>query len=208
METNKVDAPASATRPPPASTPADRGAAIRLVILLGLLLLVIGAYGYDYFLARTQCETADKNVQQFVDAQNRKGVGEAPLVTSPDIQKTIGFAPTWTEEHDDKGYTVEYYCWWGQVPLLTRRRHFIAVVYVGSKPRHYSSHYREEPPPEAFPIVDANPKQWPGKDDPITTPPDSASGNPGKDKSAPPDKDEKPADKSTGDDKKPADSKP
>jgi hypothetical protein len=37
--------------------------------------------------------------------------------------------------------------------MLSKRRHFITVVYVGpNEPRRVSSHHREEPPPEALPL--------------------------------------------------------
>jgi hypothetical protein len=96
-------------------------------------------------------------------------VKDAALVTSADVQKELGRAPTMVVEDDEKGATVEYYCWWGNMPHLNRQRHFIAVVYVGQKPRHYSSHYREEPPAEAYPISDEK-TPAPEKDD--TLPPD------------------------------------
>jgi hypothetical protein len=116
------------------------------------------------------------------------------MVTSADIQKELGRAPTATRENDADNYTVEYYCWWGNVPLLNMRRHFIAVVYVGNKPRHYSSHYREEPPAEAYPIVDATPEVPKS-----TGEPPADSGAEGK----PKDKAEKPAEESEKKDEKP-----
>jgi hypothetical protein len=33
------------------------------------------------------------------------------------------------------------------------------VVYTGNKPRHFSSHYQEEPPPEALPMTQEPPKE-------------------------------------------------
>lgn len=122
------------------------------MVLLALLALAIGAYAYDYFVAKPGCDEANKKLHEFVEQHNKKGVQEAALVTMADVQKALGRAPTMVVEQDDKGATLEYYCWWGNVPLLNRRRHFIAVVYVGNKPRHYSSHYQEEPPADAYPI--------------------------------------------------------
>ena len=55
------------------------------------------------------------------------------------------------------------YAAWGNVPVINQRRHFIAVVYTGKEPRHFSSHYQEEPPVEALPIVPEAPKVEPGK---------------------------------------------
>jgi hypothetical protein len=144
MESKPIQPAAAA---PPASS-------ARLLILLGLLAVVVGAYAYDYFVAKPACEAADKKIQDFVDARNKESVTsrEGSLVTSADIQKELGMQPTYVEKHDDKQYTVEYYCWWGKMPLLSRRRHFISIVYVGNEPRRVSSHHREEPPAEALPI--------------------------------------------------------
>ncbi len=141
------------TKLAPAQAPAAPASSLRLYILLGLLAIVVGAYGYDYFVAKPGCEAADKKIQEFVDARNKLGVKDGALVTSADIQKELGMEPTYAEPHDDKQYTVEYYCWWGKMPMLSKRRHFITVVYVGPKePRRVSSHHREEPPPEALPL--------------------------------------------------------
>ena len=147
METKPLN-PAPAA-PPPSGSP------VRLYVLLGLLAIVVGAYGYDFFVAKPACEAADKKIQEFVDARNKLGVKDkdGALVTSADIQKELGMQPTYVEKHDDEQYTVEYYCWWGKMPMLSRRRHFISVVYVGpNEPRRVSSHHREEPPAEALPI--------------------------------------------------------
>jgi len=147
METKPLN-PAPAP-PPPSGSP------VRLYVLLGLLAIVVGAYGYDFFVAKPSCEAADKKIQEFVDARNKMGVKDkdGALVTSADIQKELGMQPTYVERHDDDQYTVEYYCWWGKMPMLSRRRHFISVVYVGpNEPRRVSSHHREEPPAEALPI--------------------------------------------------------
>jgi len=147
METKPLN-PAP-TAPPPSGSP------VRLYVLLGLLAIVVGAYGYDFFVAKPACEAADKKIQEFVDARNKMGVKDkdGALVTSADIQKELGMQPTYVEKHDDDQYTVEYYCWWGKMPMLSRRRHFISVVYVGpNEPRRVSSHHREEPPAEALPI--------------------------------------------------------
>jgi hypothetical protein len=140
--------------PAPAAPPSS-GSPVRLYVLLGLLAIVVGAYGYDYFVAKPACEAADKKIQEFVDARNKLGVKDkdGALVTSADIQKELGMQPTYVDRHDDEEYTVEYYCWWGKMPMLSRRRHFISVVYVGpNEPRRVSSHHREEPPAEALPI--------------------------------------------------------
>ena len=188
METNS---PAATDRDRPVSSTAPPQSPVRLLVLLGLLVLAVAALGYDHFVARPGVDAADKQLQAFVEAQNKKGVKDAALVTSADVQSELGRAPTMVVVDDEKGATVEYYCWWGNMPHLNRQRHFIAVVYVGQKPRHYSSHYREEPPAEAYPIADATPPALQKGD---TLPPDDAAAEGAtKEKSEQP-KDEKPED--------------
>lgn len=186
METNPAapasPAPAPATGPPaanPAPPPAP-GSSLRLVILLGVLVLVVGTFAYDQFVIKPDCDKAFAKIQKLVDDRNKQGVKVGSLVTSKDIQKELGRVPTWTKDDPKRGYTIEHYCWWGKTPLMTRRRHFIAIVYVGAEPRHFSSHYQEEPPPEALPI---EPK--PPEDDGTTFPhPETTPGDIGKAKQA------------------------
>jgi hypothetical protein len=157
METNKP-APLPASPSPPA-----KGSQLRLIILLGLLVVVLGALAYDFLVLKPSWDKAYADIQALVDSRNKQGVKDAQLVTSADIQKEIGRAPTWVYNNDEEGYTVEHYCWWGKVPLLSRRRRFIAVVYTGNQPRHFSSHYQEEPPEEALPIMQEPPKETSGQ---------------------------------------------
>jgi hypothetical protein len=154
MSTNKVDLPASphSTAIAPASPPPSSPA--RLALLVGLLVAAIGALAYDYLVAKPGCDAAYKKIQEFVDAQNKLGVKEGALITPDAMHKELGMQPTWVEKHDDQNYEVEYYCWWGNVPVFNTRRHFISVVYNGKEPRHFSSHHHNESPPdEALPVV-------------------------------------------------------
>src|SRR5262249_32794982 len=89
----------------------------------------------------------------FVDTQNRKGIKDGNMVTDADLHKELGMQPTDVEKHDADGYMVEYYRWWGHVPVINQRRHFISVVYIGPQHR-FSSHHRENPPEEARPTAD------------------------------------------------------
>lgn len=171
MDTNKVDKPAAGDA---ASAP-TKGSPVRLLVLLGVLGVVLAALAYDQLMAKPAVEAADKRIHEFVDARNRLGVKDSALVTSADIQKELGGPPTRVEDHPEQGYTVEYYCWWGPVPYINERRHFIAVVYLGKEPRHYSSHYREQPPQEAFPILDAT-DAADEKAEPISSPKGSITG--------------------------------
>ncbi len=151
MTTNKVDVAAAPQNPPPKAEP-PQASLVRLLVLLGVLVAVIGAYGYDYFVARPGVDAADKKIQEFVDARNKLGVKEGALVTPDDIHKELNMQPTKVEKHDKEQYTIEYYCWWDHMPVINMRRHFISVVYVGQEPRRFSSHHREAPPAEALPM--------------------------------------------------------
>ena len=166
---------------------------MRLLVLLGLLVAVIGAYAYDYFVAAPGVEAADKKIQEFVDARNKLGVKEGALVTPADIQKELNMKPTVVENHDKEQYTIEYYCWWDHIPLINMRRHFISVVYVGPEPRRFSSHHREKPPAEALPIdysaiKEAGEKA--AKESETSTPSGSKEAGSGEEAKAEPSKDE------------------
>ncbi len=125
----------------------------RLAMLLGTLAVVAAAWIYDYSFAQTGVEGAEKQVDELVNARVRRGVNEVVRVTATDIHQAIRRTPTWVDKHVDDHYEVEYYCWWGRVPLLNMRRHYLAIVYVGDEPRRYSSHHRNERPPrEALPM--------------------------------------------------------
>ncbi len=160
MTTNQTGTTTSPAPPPAAAPPPSSGA--RLIVLLGLLGLVIGAYAYDYGVARPAVDAAEKKVNDFVDARNRLGVKEGSPVTPDDIHKELGMKPTFVDKHPAKdgnqGYEIEYYCWWGHIPVINLRRHFLALVYVGDEPRRFSSHHKNEvPPPEALPIMEKSP---------------------------------------------------
>ncbi len=154
MTTNQTDTTTSAAPPSTATVPSPSSGA-RLIVLLGLLGLVIGAYAYDYGVARPAVDAAEKKVNDFVDARNRLGVKEGSPVTPDDVHKELGMKPTFVEKHPKDYYEVEYYCWWGHVPVINLRRHFLALVYVGDEPRRFSSHHKNEvPPAEALPIME------------------------------------------------------
>jgi hypothetical protein len=152
MSVNNVDAAASPLLTSPRA--ASPTSVARLAWLLGMLMLVTAALIYDYGWARPGVEAADKKVGEFVDARIRLGVNEAPLVTAADIHKELGMEPTWVDKHAENQYEVEYYCWWGPVPLLNIRRNYLAIVYVGDEPhRRFSSHHKNQKPPrEALPM--------------------------------------------------------
>lgn len=150
METHKTDSPAAESKPATAAPP--KGSATRLAVLLGILAVVLCALAYDQFIAKPKCEAADAALEEFVQKMNAMPVTSdgGGIVGRADVQKHFGWGPTWVVDKDADGYTIEYYCWWGYVPYLSRQRHFIAVLYKG-KARRYSSHYRSEPQKEDLP---------------------------------------------------------
>jgi hypothetical protein len=181
MTTEKMtEATTDSTAPAkPGSSPA------RLAVLITLLVIALGALAYDRFAAQPNCEAADKKIQEFVDEQNKKGVKDGSLVTPDKIHDLLKMQPTYVEKNEKDGYLIEYYCWWGKVPVINMRRHFIGVVYVGKENR-FSSHHRERVPKEALPIIE---ETSPPQGQTLPPPEEMSSGKapPAEGKAAPPD---------------------
>src|SRR5437868_15380667 len=129
MTSNKLDVDASPKSTPHAAPP-PQTSAVRLIVLLVLLAVAIGAYVFDHTVARPGVEAAEKKIGEFVDTRNRMGVKDGAPVTPAEIHKELGMEPTYVDKHNKEQYEVEYYCWWGPVPVLNMRRHYIAIVYV------------------------------------------------------------------------------
>jgi hypothetical protein len=100
-------------------------------------------------MAKPNCDAANQSLEEFVQKMNAQPVtlDGGGIVGRADVQKHIGWGPTRVKDNDKDGYTIEYYCWWGYVPL---NRHFISVLYKG-KSRRYAAHYQAEPPQEDLP---------------------------------------------------------
>ncbi len=47
--------------------------------------------------------------------------------------------PTWVDKHNAEHYEVEYFCWWGPVPVINMRRHYLSVVYIGEDGKRISA---------------------------------------------------------------------
>jgi hypothetical protein len=188
MTTNNATAASAPGKSPPPAPP-PQTSPVRLIVLLGLLAIAIGALVYDFTAAKPGVETTETKIQDFVDARNRMGVKDSDLVTPDDIHKEIGMMPTWVDKQPKDQYEIEYYCWWGSVPLINMRRHFLAIVYIGNEPRRFSSLHRNEiPPREALPIPDEVETKDTGP-----LPPLESSGARPKDTDAPAAKDAEPA---------------
>ena len=128
----------------PETVPAEpkKKSPVRTLILFAILLLVIGAYAHDYFVAAPAARAAHENIQKLVDERNAQGVKSASLVTSEDIQQAIGKQPSKVD--DQKNYTVEVYRYWGG---MLPQRQYISVLYLGEeKPRRHHVHYLNSMP--------------------------------------------------------------
>ena len=123
-----------------------------------MLVLVTAAWIYDYAVARPNVNAVYGKIGEFLDARNRIGVKEGALVTAADIHKELRMEPTWVDKHALYQYEVEYYCWWGHIPVINLRRHYLSLVYIGDEPRRFSSHHKNEVPPhEALPSMEKVP---------------------------------------------------
>lgn len=134
----------------PDTVPAEpkKKSPLRTLILFGILLLVIGAYAHDYFIAAPAAAKADEEIHKLVGERNALGVKEGELVRSEDIQKLLGKQPSKVDEQKD--YTVEVYRYWGG---MLPQRQYISVLYLGDKePRRYHVHYLNSmPEPDDLP---------------------------------------------------------
>src|SRR5205807_2810928 len=135
---------ANPSGPMPTVTPPPTAGAGRLVVLLGLLGLAICALVYDYAAAGPGLEAADKKLNEFADKENQLSVRDSSPITPERIHEALGMQPTFVEKHPEQHYMVEYYCWWGRVPLINLRRHFLALVYIGDETMRFNSHHKNE----------------------------------------------------------------
>ena len=143
------------------SAPA-KASPVRLVILLGLLAVAVGAFAYDQFVAKPSADGASRKLEDAVIQLNAKGfdpdlsaeekakLRDERFVNPKKVQEILGRTPTYTEKHSD--HAIEYYCWWGQVPGFNKR-HYLSVVYLGKEPDlRYNTHYQNSrPPAESLP---------------------------------------------------------
>jgi hypothetical protein len=135
----------SVSRPAAPAPPSSGGSPVRLLVLIGVLALAVGAWFYDYSYAGPGSESKYEEIQKMVDEKNAKGVKDGGRISSKDVEAVVGFPATFVVEKPD--YTVEWYCWWGKIPVLSTWKRYITVVYQGD-PRHFNTHHKNEPPPE------------------------------------------------------------
>lgn len=147
MDTTNSTAPGQTAQVAP-RPPKQQGNPVRLGILLLVLAIAIAALGFDYFIAQPGAIAGHAKLEKLNAHQIEQNAKKSERLTSEVVQRELGRAPTWVQE--GPFYTVEYYCWWGQVPVFTYqgdRRHYVSAVYVGDEPRRLYAHYLNEPPP-------------------------------------------------------------
>jgi hypothetical protein len=121
-----------------ASPPAKKGSPLRLLILLGVLGVLFVGLMVDMFVMRDAVNAAAARLNDAHVKINAKGINpgdEAVFLTKSDIQDTIGFAPTYSEVQNDQ--LVEYYRWWGPIPL---KRRYIVVFYDDQEGTKYQKY--------------------------------------------------------------------
>lgn len=101
---------------------------------LGILLLVgIGAFIADRWLMPSSVAKADEQLQRMIEhhASRPGSLDDATknqAFSSSDVSTAIGMEPTRRVELSEH-YTLEYYCWWGSIPI---QHNYICVLYVGN----------------------------------------------------------------------------
>jgi hypothetical protein len=122
-------------------------------VLLFILALCIAALVYDYRVAKPGSEAAHAKLEALNLKHNETSRNSTDRLTPERVHQELGRKPTRVEVHPT--HTIEYYCWWGRMPLLAMRRHYKTVVYLGNPkaPRLYSHYLNETAPLEAIPIV-------------------------------------------------------
>jgi hypothetical protein len=120
---SQTDAPQTSVAQP---AEPKRGAPIRLIVLLGILAVVLGAFLVDLFYMFDAVNTATVRLQAAADemAERPRKDGKAQFLTKEGVAAAIGFAPTTSKV--EGGRLVEHYRWWGALPL---ERRFIMVEY-------------------------------------------------------------------------------
>jgi hypothetical protein len=128
----------SNTSEPTAEAGGVSGGVVRPAILTVVLLIVGGMWLVDFYVFKPATEAAEKKLEEAVRVHNLKSIEESkdkPFVTRTDVEQALGRAPTRTTLIGDN--LVEYYCWWGSLPL---KRRYIAVAYKDREGAKYHTH--------------------------------------------------------------------
>jgi hypothetical protein len=173
---SQTDAPqASATQP----AEPKRRSPIRLLVLLGLLAIVLGAFLFDLFYMYDAVNAATVRLQAAADemsARPRKD-GNNQFLTKEGAAQAIGFQPT--RSRVEGGQLIEQYRWWGALPL---ERRYIEAIYQDADGQRYDHYtisnpdiYGNDVDPEAVKLNSDSPAS-----DPATPQPETSSAGEGK----------------------------
>ena len=170
---SQTDAPqTSATQP----AEPKRGSPIRLLVLLGVLAIVLGAFLVDLFIMFDAVNAATVRLQAAADemASQPHENGKPQFLSREEVAQAIGFQPT--SSRVENGTLIEQYRWWGALPL---ERRYIQVVYADPDGKNYGSYtinnrdiFGNDIDPEAA----ARQQQPTDTADPNATPPAPAMG--------------------------------
>jgi hypothetical protein len=131
---SQTDAPqASVTQP----AEPKRGSPIRLIVLLGVLAIVLGAFLVDLFVMFDAVNAATVRLQAAADemASQPHENGRPQFLSREEVAQAIGFQPT--SSRVENGALIEQYRWWGALPL---ERRYIQVVYADPDGKNYGSY--------------------------------------------------------------------
>jgi hypothetical protein len=132
---SQIDAPQ-----PAATHPAEpkKASPIRLIVLLAILAVVLTGFLVDMFVMYDSVKAASLRLQAAADeiAKRPREDGKSNYLAREGVAEAIGFRPT-SSNLDENGRLVEYYRWWGSLPL---QRRFIMVVYEDADGERYSGY--------------------------------------------------------------------
>lgn len=131
---SQVDAPQ-----PSATLPAEpkKGSPVRLVVLLGILAVVLGAFLVDLFYMFDAVNAAAVRLQVAADemAKRPSEKGQSQSLTREAVATAIGFQPSTSKV--EGGRLIEQYRWWGALPL---ERRYIQAFYSDADGKRYESY--------------------------------------------------------------------
>lgn len=112
-----------------------KGSPVRLIVLLCILGVVLAAFLVDMFVMRDSVKAAEKRLVAAANERSEQPFqknGENPFLTREGVAQAIGFAPTNSEV--EGGMLIEYFRWWGSLPL---QRRYLKVIYEDEQGQKY-----------------------------------------------------------------------
>lgn len=119
---------------------------IRSLILLGILVLLLGALWYDYKVARPGVERAFDSIAKLNEELNSQPGRK--YVTNKEVQEKLHRSPV--QSFQEGPYQVEVYSWRAGLPI---RSHNYYAVYSAGTPLVFLKHYKFELPMEELEVM-------------------------------------------------------